>query len=337
MRKIKKLLIIRFSSIGDIVLTTPIVRCLKKQRPDIELHYLTKESNAQILENNPYLDRIIHLKGSLNETIRALKKEKYDIVIDLHKNLRSLIIRYSLLKPFYSYPTLRFKKWLMVKFKINLLPKEHIVDRYFLSVKPIGIENDNLGLDYFISDEDLVALKTLPFNFESGYIVFVVGGKHKTKQIPTNILIELCNRINYPVILLGDNSDKEKANIIMDNSKESSIINACGIYNLNQSAALIKYSKGVITPDSGLMHIASAMDKNIISLWGNTTPAFGMSPYMSKLSKSKVYIIENLTLKCRPCHRLGYNKCPKKHFLCMNSINVDEILNIVSSWEKDKN
>lgn len=329
-----KILIIRLSSIGDIVLTTPIVRCMKTQIPNVQIHYLTKVNNAIILNNNPYIDRIITFNGSLSETIRLLKKENYTYVIDLHKQIRSFIIRLRLLKPSKTFNSLRVRKWLLVKWKLNKLPEKHIVDRYFEATKGLGfnVVNDGKGLDYFLADEDYISPDALPLSFQDGYIAIVVGSKHQTKQIPTDKLIQLCQGINKSIVLLGDKNDRKKA-IEVENAVGARVFNACGAYNLNQTSSLIANSIGVITPDTGLMHIAAALNKNTISVWGNTVPQFGMYPYFPKDSKAKVYIFEKKDLSCRPCSKLGYKECPKKHFDCMRSLDFENIISIANDWE----
>lgn len=330
-----KILIIRLSSIGDIVLTTPIIRCLKKQLPDAEVHYLTKASNAIILNNNPYIDKIHCYSNSLSETIKELKKENYTLVIDLHKKLRSLIVCFRLHKPIKAFDPLRIKKWFYVKWKINNMPNKHIVDRYFDTIKSLDIVNDGEGLDYFLNEEDYISPDALPLSFQDGYVAIVVGSRHNTKQMPIDMMIKLCNGIEKSIVLLGDKNDRHKA-VKIENAVGARVFNGCGAYNLNQTASLIKNSDGVITPDTGLMHIAAALDKNIISVWGNTVPEFGMYPYMSKESKAEVYIFEEKNLSCRPCHKLGYNKCPKKHFRCMRNLDIDKIISITNNWKTNK-
>lgn len=331
-----KILIIRLSSIGDIVLTTPILRCIKNQIPNAKIHYLVKANNAIILSNNPYVDKTIYYSHSLSEVVKKLKKENYDYVLDLHNQLRSFLIRLKLHKPSKVLNSLRFKKWLLVKWKINKMPNKHIVDRYFDVVSSLGIVNDNKGLDYFLSEEDYISPDALPLSFQEGYIAVVVGSKHNTKQMPTDMLIELCEGIDKPIVLLGDKDDRKKA-ITIENTVGAKVFNACGAYNLNQTSSLIKNSYGVITPDTGLMHISAALNQNIISVWGNTVPEFGMYPYMPKESKAEVHILEDKDLDCRPCHKHGHSKCPKKHFKCMRNLDVDKMIEIANSWTAGKN
>lgn len=322
----KKNLIIRFSSIGDIVLTTPVIRCLKNQIPDAEIHYLTKEQFLPVLEANPYIDKIFSINDKIAEVLPDLKNESFDHIVDLHKNFRSKGIIFNLRKPVASFSKVNFKKWLVVNLKINKLPPVHIVDRYFQAVEKLGVKNDGKGLDYFIPEKDEVDLKTIPQLFQNGYIGWVIGGMHYTKMFPEEKIIEACLRINKPIVLLGGKSDFEKGERIRNITGEK-VFNACGKYSINQSASLVKQADKIITNDTGLMHIAAAFRKEIISLWGNTIPEFGMYPYMPG-DENKSHILEVKNLSCRPCSKLGYTACPKKHFDCMKRIDVEELIRL---------
>jgi heptosyltransferase-2 len=317
-----KILVVRFSSIGDIVLTTPILRCIKQQLKDVELHFITKHNFLSVIEDNKYVDKIYSIKSSLSEVVPQLKKEKYDYVIDLHHNVRTLKLKLALGKKSFSFNKLNWQKFLIVNLKANKLPNIHIVDRYFETVKSIGVQNDNKGLDYFINEKDEVDIpSSLPTLFHEQYNVLVVGGSYFTKQIPINQLKEICSKSLLPLILLGGKEDSNVAEQVYQLYKNKTI-NLCGKLNLNQSASIIQQSHKVITSDTGLMHIAAAYKKDIISLWGNTIPEFGMGPYLAGKDSQ---ILEVKGLSCRPCSKLGYKKCPKGHFKCMNDIKIPEI------------
>lgn len=315
-----KILIVRFSSIGDIVLTTSVVRCLKQQLKDAEVHYLTKKSFLPVIEHNPYVDKFYTIKDSVKEVISQLKKENYDYVIDLHHNVRTLRLKKALGKKSFSFNKLNWEKFLLVNFKINRLPKQHIVDRYLETVAPLGVKNDLKGLDYFISDKDVVNIKNeLPQAFQNGYNVLVIGGSYYTKQIPLNKLLEICGKSSKPLVLLGGKEDHTVAEQVWHLHKDTTL-NLCGKLKINQSASIVQQAQKVITSDTGLMHIAAAYKKEIISLWGNTIPEFGMGPY---LADEKSQLLEVKNLSCRPCSKLGYKKCPKGHFKCMNEIKIN--------------
>ncbi|MCK9499199.1 MAG: glycosyltransferase family 9 protein [Bacteroidales bacterium] len=318
-----KFLIIRFSSIGDIVLTTPIIRALKTQVEGAVVHYFTKPEYKTILENNPYIDKI-HVLKSYKESIYELKDEGFDYIIDLHNNLRTWHFKNRLKIMDFSFPKLNWEKYLMVRFKKNKLPDIHIVDRYFETVKLFDANNDNKGLDYFIPENDKVNISDYLKTTSKEYIAYSIGGQHFTKKLPVEKISELCSKIDKTIILLGGKEDFENGQIII--SKNSNCINLCGKLNLNQSASVIEQSSYVISHDTGLMHIAAAFKKDIISIWGNTIPEFGMFPYQAG-EKSKIFEVKNL--KCRPCSKIGFKKCPKKHFNCMQKQDIEKIAEIM--------
>ncbi|MDP2237912.1 MAG: glycosyltransferase family 9 protein [Bacteroidales bacterium] len=315
----------RFSSIGDIVLTSPVIRCLKQQLPEIEIHVLTKESNRQLFDSNPHIYKVYSFseKRNLSEIIGLLKQEKYDHVVDLHRNLRSLRVKMALSIPSTSFPKLNFRKYLLVQFKWDIMPEIHIVDRYFEAVKSLGVKNDNEGLDFFIPEHEIFDPELLPTHFRNGYHAVVLGGQHKTKILPAEKVIEVAGKLDKPVILLGGAEDVERAEQILQSLGEKAL-NKCGKLSLFQSALIVKNALSVLTNDTGLMHIAAAFRKNIVSVWGNTVPELGMYPYMPNHSERFV-IIENKTLKCRPCSKIGFKECPKGHFKCMNDHDTKEI------------
>ncbi|MBP7534790.1 MAG: glycosyltransferase family 9 protein [Chitinophagales bacterium] len=329
-----KILIIRFSSIGDIVLTTPLVRCLSQQLPNAQIHYLTKPAFAGILAPNPHIQKVQTLSSSIIKTIQQLKTEKYDYVIDLHHNQRSLLIKLGLGVTAKSFDKLNYEKWLAVNFKkIDDLPNLHIVDRYIATAQHLGIKNDGQGLDYFIPPKDEVNIEQqFPNLSPQKYIALVIGAAHATKRMPTQKIIDLCDTIKQPIVLLGGKEDAENANNIVMQSK-GCIANACGLLNLNQSASVVRQAGKVVSHDTGMMHIAAAFQKPICSVWGNTIPQFGMYPYLSVAAQAQSVMVQVANLPCRPCSKIGYNKCPKGHFNCMQQIDVAAIANFANQMQ----
>ncbi len=330
-----KILIVRFSSIGDIVLTTPVIRNLKAQMK-AEVHFCTKSQYSEILSANPYIEKTHLLDGDFSDLTRKLKKENFDVLIDLHNNIRTRRLKFALgIKKNFTFNKVNLKKWILVNFKVNTLPNIHIVDRYMETVKELGVENDNLGLDYFLGEKDKIEIDWLPETHREKFVAFVIGAKFNTKKLPVKRMIELCNKINKPIILVGGKEDQANAKLIEDFferkdenvsyeegleklGKKAQIFNACGKFSINQSADILSKASYVFTHDTGMMHIAAAFKKNIFSIWGNTTPSFGMYPYQTKFT-----VLENNKISCRPCSKIGYSKCPKGHFKCMNEIVFD--------------
>ncbi len=317
-----KFLVVRFSSIGDIVLTTPVVRHLKQQVENAEIHYLTKSVYKSLLEANPYIDRIHAFDGDIKACIDLLRKEEIDYVIDLHHNIRSARIKYGLKRIAFSVHKLNWLKWLYVTFKIDRLPDRHMVDRNLDTIRSFIEEQDDGGLDYFIPENSEVDIHSLPEPFRKGYVGLSIGAQHETKKLALESLLVLCQKLDYPVIILGGPEDRERGEHLVSALPGKDILNGCGAYSIHQSASLIKQASVLLTNDTGLMHIGAAFQKKIISVWGNTVPRFGMYPFRADPSSVQ---FEVSALSCRPCSKIGYQKCPKSHFKCMMEQDLDGI------------
>lgn len=325
-----KILVLRFSSIGDIVLTTPVLRGIHKQL-GADLHYATKAQYLPLLEANPYLKRIYVLKNSLWALATQLRKERYDYIIDLHHNLRTFVLKKMLGVQAYSFYKLNLRKWLYVHFKWPPLPALHVVDRYWRTVAPLGVEPDAEGLDYFIPVGQGLGPEVLPPAFHKGYVAYAIGGKWATKKLPLQQMIQLCDKINRPVLLLGGPEDATQGAAIADVfaghrntklmqdlqilNKHTQIYNGCGRFSLHEAASLLRAADCVFSHDTGMMHIAAAFKKPIVSIWCSTVPAFGMYPYRTHFT-----VLERRGLSCRPCSKIGYAHCPKGHARCMQEI-----------------
>jgi heptosyltransferase-2 len=325
-----KFLVIRFSSIGDIVLTTPVVRCLKQQVPGAQVHYLTKKGFAQILEPNPHIDRVHLLRDEFSELVRELRSESFDAVIDLHNNIRSLRVKRTLGVRAHSFRKLNLEKWLMTSFKWNRLPDLHIVDRCLDTVKEYGVRNDGRGLDYFLPPGTKGGADILPQAFRQGYIAMVAGAAHATKRIPPEKMREMIAQVPYPAVLLGGKEDRQVGEEVasMDPSR---IFNACGETTLHESAALVRDARVVVSADTGLMHIAAALRRPLVVLWGNTIPGFGMYPYHGEVPVPfRNLEVDGLT--CRPCSKIGHARCPRGHFRCMRDQSVAEAVQAITEY-----
>lgn len=310
-----KILVIRLSSIGDIVICTPVIRALHKQL-DGEVHVLTKSVFVSVLDNNPYIT-----ETHIYEEVRKLEfdpliNEEYDLIVDLHKNYRSGEVRRKLGVRSLSFDKLNIPKWLLVNFKWDLLPNgKHLVDRYFEALASIGLENDGEGLDFFISEE----LVTLP---KGPFAAVAMGAAHATKMIPEKVLKEIISKLDLPVVLIGGPGEKSLGESLTDSRDE--VMNLAGHCSIQQSAFAISRSKFLISPDTGMMHIGAALKKPVAVVWGNTVPSFGMFPYYGVHSVPHYY--GEVRLNCRPCSKIGFGKCPKGHFKCMYDQDVKALI-----------
>lgn len=325
----QKILVIRFSSIGDIVLTSPVVRILRKNYPEAEIHFITKANFVEQLLNHPELFKIWSFEKSFKEVIQDLKRCQFDLVVDLHKNLRSYLLTLQLGQTTIRFSKLTFKKFLYTQFKINWLPTIHLVDRYLNALKKNGLEVDEEGLEYFLNEKSIKEAEKLLLNLEGKFIAVALGAAHFTKSPPELLWKNILTKSPIPVVLLGGNKEISLSLQLEKFLAESElkVINTVGKVDINITAALVAKSALVICPDTGIMHIAAAFHKPIVSIWGNTTRSFGMWPYYGR-HEPPSFISEVTELSCRPCSKIGYSACPKKHFNCMNKINHDEI----TSW-----
>jgi ADP-heptose:LPS heptosyltransferase len=299
---ILKILVIRFSSIGDIVLCSPVLRWLKNNHPEAEIHFLTKPQFVDLVQPNPNVTAVWPLEG-FSETAKKLKNEKFDLVVDLHKNLRSLRFRTALqAKTNVSFKKLSLAKYLSVKTKNGKnLPKIHLVERYKKELEKIGITTDDLGLEYYGAQEPK-GFSDLP----ETYNVLVAGAAHATKKLPDSLIQKIVDASELPLVILGAPNDNKP---IFDALE---CINLCGKSSLQGSAFVVQHAQSVYTSDTGLMHIAAAFKRNIHIFWGNTIPEFGMYPYQTSFTNHEVK-----GLSCRPCSKIGFASCPKGHFKCM--------------------
>ncbi len=325
-----RILIVRFSSIGDVVLTTPVVRCLKTQwKGELEIHYLTKKSFSNVLEANPHIDKIHAIDSNVDEVMDDLRAFNFDYLIDLHHNIRTSQVKSKLKVKAFTFNKLNVQKWFLVHLKMNRMPDIHIVDRYMETVSSLGIKNDGKGLDHFIPEKEQLSVEALPESHQNGYLAWAIGGAHVTKILPTEKIISIAKNIDKPIVLLGGNADVEAGQKIADAVGEN-IFNACGKFSIHQSAWMVQHAQKVLTNDTGMMHIAAAFKQDILSFWGNTVPGFGMYPYLPEGSgASKIMELEDM--KCRPCSKIGYKSCPKKHFKCMLSQNETAVIEWANS------
>ncbi len=323
-----KILVIRFSSMGDIIYTTPVVRCLKKQLPGAEVHFLTKPAFKYIYDNNPYLDRLLLLKPTLSETIEEIKSEHYDYIIDLHNNLRTSLIKLRTGIKSSTYKKQRIRKWLSLKFNLKLVPNIHLVERYLKTVKFLGVKNDGQPIDYYIKAEHDLQ-KLLPASHWQNYVAFVIGATHFTKRMPNEKIISICRQIDQPIVLLGGEDVKANGNEIAG-AIGNKIYNACGITSLDESVYLVSKATSIIGFDTGLTHIAEAFDVPIASIWGGTVPELlGVQPYMVKNAE-----VIGIDLSCRPCSKFGLEKCPLGHFKCMRDIPENKVVDFIKHFDQ---
>lgn len=318
-----KVLIIRFSSIGDIVLASPVFRCVKQQLENAEVHFLCKKAFKDVTVANPYIDHFHYFDNNLQELADECNRQHFDYIIDLHKNFRTFKLRMKVKSNWLVFKKLTFQKFILTNFKINIMPRRHITLRSLDAVRPLGVKDDGKGLDYFIPAEERIALDDLPASHYFGFIAIVIGASYYTKKLPVYKLKELCSLINYPIILVGGREDAEEGRQVAEEDPIK-IYNACGKFSLNGSADIVSKAKLVISNDTGLQYIAAAFGKRIFAIWGGTSPALDVEPFYGTNHLS-LHINFVLNLYCQPCSNYGTQTCPRGHFKCMKNQDISNI------------
>ncbi len=302
-----KILLIRFSSIGDIVLCSAVVRCIRQQLPSASIHFVTKAQYAEVIAGIPHIDRVHYLENDLVDLIRRLRQEQVDYVLDLHQSIRSMLVRYALGVPFSAYHKATFSRLKYVFFTRAAKPVRHIALRYIDTAASLGVEDDGKGLDYSLSDAPFPA--DFPFAALS-YRVWVLGAKFRTKALPADKIIQAMTGYAGAMVLVGGTDVMEEASRIQ--RAFPAIYNACGRLRWDESVRLIRDAEMVYANDTGLMHVAAALKKKLHVFYGSSVPEFGFEPYHTDWTNHGVS-----GLWCRPCSKIGFDQCPLGHFHCM--------------------
>ena len=322
----QKILIIRLSSIGDILLTSPLIRLLRRRFPSAEIDYCVKERYAELLTPHPYLRRLLTLRRdgrwAMFRLRRQIKAENYSLVVDVHRNLRSLLLRDGRAHTV-TYPKFRWKRWLLVRLGINRYNGIYpVYQRYLSGLTRWQIQDDGLGLDFFLTDEEKEFSRTWLANQQLGAetrrIGFAIGAGHATKRWPIEYFMDLARllqaRSPVKIFLFGGKQDQPSAAEIVK-ALGSLAVDLCGQFSLRRSAALLAEMDLMVANDTGLMHLAIALKVKTVAIFGCTTAELGFFPVAS-FSR----VVQHSHLSCRPCSHVGWPHCPRIHFRCMREI-----------------
>lgn len=327
-----KILLIRFSSIGDIVLTFPVVKAIRKRFPEAKIHFASKKSFETLLLGAEGIDHFHFLSDSFSSFKNDIKSEKFDYIIDLHNNLRTRRLTFGSSAKIIRFDKLNVRKWLFTKWKLKVMPNVHIVDRYLQTLKVLGIDSIQQTENTFtVPSSYCVNVEEYFPTIKDSFVAIAIGAQFKTKRVPKEKWIEIIREMDNNIILIGGEMDREMGEWLIDHCPNTTIVNSCGKWNILESASIVSQAKSLLTNDTGMMHIAACFNTQIISIWGNTTPEYGMSPYRPQgIKTDKIFQIDGLS--CRPCSKIGYQECPKKHFHCMT---MQDAKAIASSIQKD--
>jgi ADP-heptose:LPS heptosyltransferase len=321
----QKILLVRFSSIGDIVLTFPVVAAIKSYFPTCQIDYVTKQQFATLLQASPDINQTFLLENSLTELRQQIDFSQYDAVFDLHHNLRTRLLLRACGATVYRFPKNNLQKWLLTKFKMRPKQRTHVVERYLQPLSQLVADWQPLysPLKYVIPIAAQFDVEARYGVKPKTYTALAIGAQFATKRLPTDLLIQLIEQFSHPIVILGGKEDLQTAELILKNCRRHKVISAVGQTNIHESAWLIQNAKALLTHDTGLMHIGASFDLPIHVIWGNTTRDFGMYPY--RLEQEDIFHYEVEHLACRPCSKIGHQECPKGHFDCMRKQDLQQI------------
>lgn len=343
MQNANKILIIRFSSLGDVVLATLLIRLLRENFPEATLDFLVRQEFAELLQNNPKIDHLFefdikHGFQGLRQLKKDLKKKNYDVILDIHNNLRSRYLCLGIGGMFARTRVLRIRKqkfarFLLVKFKINLYHRIYgrviaVWEKYLRTAQPLLREKESGEgkREIFLSEKAEKKAKKIQTQLlgNKDYITIAPGAKHFTKRWPAEFYWELIDRIYQETkiksVLIGDNNDVAIAEKFLQHCAADAVISLAGQLSIQETAAVIKNSELLISNDSGLMHVADALAVPLIALFGSTVEELGFFPVSSEAT-----VIQNNGLYCRPCSHIGRSYCPEEHFRCMREVTPEMV------------
>lgn len=325
-----RIAIIRLSSMGDILLSSPIVLALHKSYPKATIDFYTKDTMQSIIEEHPGISKVYlwncKAKDGLNDMINQIENRQYDRIVDLQNNWRSRRLTRMLSGKLHRVNKEGFRRRILVHFGWNILRKRHVIRRYYSCISDFCPSPLQERIE--LPDTQSTPLTHLlsPRTSTGNFIVWAIGAKHFTKRLPNSIIAKTIQSIPHSVILIGDSTDCENAQRILAHlPKGHNVIDLTGKTSFLESVELIKRARLTLANDSLMMHVAAGSGKPLISFWGSTTPELGFRP----LSNHATLISAPKKLSCQPCHTAGRSSCPKKHFNCMMTIKPEIIVQAI--------
>lgn len=343
---INRALIIRFSSVGDIVLSSLLVRAFRSRFPDAQIDFVVKQEYADLVRSNPNISRVREFPergtfSDLNQLHNDVKHADYDLIVDIHDSLRSRFLCLGA-KQVVRINKRKFARFLLVRFKLNVYDKfggaPSVAVRYLEPVQRFGVKDDGKGLELFTSQENETRVRHLildsGFDPQVNFIGICPSAKHNNKMWLKErfaaVAAEMSRRHKSPIVIFGSEAERERSDVIEQliahKNPDVKVLNLAGEISLTETAAMMDYCPLVITNDSGLMHIAAARKRNVVAIFGPTVKEFGFFPF-----GTNNVVVENAGLYCRPCTHVGLPNCPEGHFKCMNEITVDRVIQFANT------
>ncbi len=325
------------SSIGDIILTSPVVRQLRRNFPEAQIDYLVRKEYAAVIKHNPHLSNVIEFDAKGEDHALQLMRQyiqdaEYDLILDLHRNIRSKYLRRFLNHPrIYKISKNQVPRFLLVNTGLNLYKQLNpyplsVAAKYLRAGKSVGLDPSDLKLDVYLPEETQKKGEQIwqRLHDEGARVVIAPGARHYTKCWPAAYyarLIELIHQeFGWTSVLVGGPDEAEMAASIENRAGEQIVDSLAGRISLLETFAIIQESLLFISNDSGLMHVAAAYQKPQIAIFGSTTRELGFFPVNENAT-----IVENNSLNCRPCTHIGKSACPREHFKCMLEVTPEEV------------
>lgn len=338
------MLIVRLSSIGDIALTTPLIRAVRRRYPSAQIDFVVKREFAELLRTNPYLNQVYEYEARTGVTglislAASLRRHHYDLYVDIHNNLRSHLLRYAI-QPTrsvtYSKQTLR--RMLLLKFKINRYAEIlQVPDRYLQPLRQFGVVNDELGLELFPTPAQYAKVQAIFERERLAETELTIGfgpiAAHPLKQWGLEKFVELgkelVQRFGARILLFGGQREVIPIRRLAEQIPNAPVMFA-GELSLLETAAAVRRCAAFVGNDTGIAHIAAAMQRKVVVFFGPTVEEFGFYPYRTP---SRVLC---KSLPCRPCTPTGKGRCKIRTHACLKNITVKDAIAAIESVLKEK-
>jgi lipopolysaccharide heptosyltransferase II len=327
----ERILVIRLSSLGDILLTTPVLRVLREHCPAARIDFLTKAAYQDVLCANPCVDRLWLLEPQqrLREMLRCLRQTRYDVVVDLHRTLRSRFLYHGLLaRRKLTYVKHTVRRALLVHLGWNTLrAMTPVPERYVAALRHLGVTGPLPPLEMHLTAESREAMRAyLQQAFPEGRVrpllAVAPGARWPTKRWPVErfaaVAQELAQAQQAAVVVLGSIEDQRLAQLLCQRLSVP-VLNSTGKLSLMHTAALLQQCHLLLSNDSGLMHMATALHVPVVAIFGPTVQEFGFYPFQACAE------VVSAELACRPCSTKGSRRCPRGHHQCMQQVTVAQV------------
>jgi heptosyltransferase-2 len=334
----KRILIIQTAFLGDVILSTPLIKALRKLFPDSFISFLLIPETKKVLENNPHLNEILVYDkrkkkgvGSFLQIIIRIRERRFDLAMIPHRSMRSALLAYlSRISERIGFDKSAgsFLFTNKVVYPLNV----HEVDRNLSLLSGFNAHPTEASPELFPSPEDFSYARKLLLDSgvreEDKIVGIAPGSVWATKRWLPERFAEvsqlLMEKAGVKAVFLGSEDDRKLCERIAKLMKDKPLILA-GRTDILQSAAIISFCKVILSNDSAPVHIASAMRRPVVAIFGSTSPEFGFAPY------GKGHLIIQKKMDCRPCGIHGRGECPQKHFRCIKDTTTEEVFQAVLS------